>query len=499
MEMDEFITLKPNNVLMRQKLALFLNSKSAFHGADLSKFQARVDFDSNRKATGRVLFPDGDGSWENPLIEGRSKYWSKPLKDALEIHQDGGFPMQLTPFTRTTPQMPTPAVDFSEEIDKSRYIGDVLNKELKIYVTPTEFFTTKFREIFKKTQIKFTTAKYGRTWLAGPDLSFWPQQLNFALWCATTGCGISRDILFPTGYLNLSPQVRSFYLLHVYFTMRRILYEIGGIESVSALPDDPTFKQRDNKYEIASYKKICGEFGIDPNTDFRFTHGKNHGFGAGYIWVSDEGPEATDYHYPDPDLALFDDERQTDRTKDDYKANGITFVRNDQGADKQFEYFVPNYSQGITYPGLARINQSIEAYCYCILGAQARTRSTIQGVSGGTIETQREFLDRIEFSIVLKNISNSIQRYQKAIAQAQGVWLMPSRMVINTESIVGYNNMLVVTDVTMKLGVNNNINRGSRKSSLKHMAGGPSKINPPNSHPSNPIHKKGNRSPGACC
>ena len=53
---------------------------------------------------------------------------------------------------------------------------------------------------------------------------------------------------------------------------------------------------------------------------------------------------------------MFDDERQTDITKDDYKANGIYFVRNDQGADKQFEYFVPNYSQGITYPGLARIN-----------------------------------------------------------------------------------------------------------------------------------------------
>ena len=170
--------------------------------------------------------------------------------------------------------MPIPAADFSEEIDKSMQIGDVLNKELKIYVTATELFTTKFREIFKKTQITFKTAKYGRKWIKGPDLSFWPQQLNFALWCATTGCGISRDILFPTGYFNLSPQVRSFYLFHVYFTMRRILYEIGGIESVSALPDDPTFKQRDNKYVIAAYKKICGEFGIDPSTDFRFTHGK---------------------------------------------------------------------------------------------------------------------------------------------------------------------------------------------------------------------------------
>ena len=126
-------------------------------------------------------------------------------------------------------------------------------------------------------------------------------------------------------------------------------------------------------------------------------------------------------------------------------------------------------------------------------------RSTIHGVSGSAIETQREFLDRIEDSIVLKNISDSIQRYQEAIADtktrldfavAQGVWLMPSRMVINTESIVGYNNMLMIAKPGMKLGVNNDVNRQSHKASLKLMAGGPSKITPPNSHPSNPIHKQ---------
>ena len=157
------------------------------------------------------------------------------------------------------------------------------------------------------------------------------------------------------------------------------------------------------------------------------------------------------------------------------------------------------------YPELARINQSIEAYRYCFLGAQARTRSTIQGISGSAIETQREFLDRIEDSIVLKNISKSIQRYQEAIADtktcldfavAKGVWLMPSRMVINTESIIGYNNMLVISDDTMKLGVNNNVNRESHKASLKPMAGGPSKVKSPNSHPANPIHKKATEAQG---
>ena len=41
----------------------------------------------------------------------------------------------------------------------------------------------------------------------------------------------------------------------------------------------------------------------------------------------------------------------------------------------------------------------------------------------------------------------------------------------------------------MKLGVNNSVHLGTKKAALQLMDGGPSKINPPNSHPSNPIHK----------
>ena len=61
---------------------------------------------------------------------------------------------------------------------------------------------------------------------------------------------------------------------------------------------------------------------------------------------------------------------------------------------------------------------------------------------------------------------------------------MPSRMVINTESVVGYNNNLKQATQGMKLGVNNDVNLGTKKSSLRPMDGGPTKINPPNSHAS---------------
>ena len=86
-------------------------------------------------------------------------------------------------------------------------------------------------------------------------MKYWPQQLNFALWCATTGCGVSRNILLDSG-MQLSSQLRVFFQFHTYFTTRRIVYEMGGIQSTSAFPGDPTFSRTNNKFDIPSYKRI---------------------------------------------------------------------------------------------------------------------------------------------------------------------------------------------------------------------------------------------------
>ena len=176
-----------------------------FPHAQMARFKVQVEFDANRKALGRVLFPDGEGSWENLLIEDQ-KYWSPALKAALGVQQDGGFPAQLSLLpTQSQAPHPVPAIVFSD--NRGQSIADLFNKQVKIYVTPTDYLTTKFRQILTKTQIKFTQAKYARKWLAKPDMSFWPQQLNFALWCATTGCDVSREMLFSNSSLQLSDQV----------------------------------------------------------------------------------------------------------------------------------------------------------------------------------------------------------------------------------------------------------------------------------------------------
>ena len=166
---------------------------------------------------------------------------------------------------------------------------------------------------------------------------------------------------------------------------------------------------------------------------------------------------------------------------------------------------MPNLASGLTLNGLGRINRSIEAFGYCILGVQANTRSSIIGSIGTARNTQTDFLVLFEDAIRTLTVSNGPTKYQEAIentkvrlnfAIARGVLLLPSQMIINTESVVGYNNNLRKATDDMKLGVNNHVNLGTKGSSLKPMAGGTSKINPPNSHPSNPIHKKATEAQG---
>ena len=60
---------------------------------------------------------------------------------------------------------------------------------------------------------------------------------------------------------------------------------------------------------------------------------------------------------------------------------------------------------------------------------------------------------------------------------------------------MGYNNKLKQAMSGMKLGINNEVNLDAKKAALHLMAGGPSKINPPNTHPSNPMQKAATKKP----
>ena len=157
----------------------------------------------------------------------------------------------------------------------------------------------------------------------------------------------------------------------------------------------------------------------------------------------------------------------------------MPYIENTE-ARNQYEYFLCPVSHGLTSAGLSRINQSIESFCYAILGSQVDVRSSIAGSQGSAIETQRQFLSMVEDAIRNPNISKSVQRFQLAIESAKvrldlaispGLWLLPSKMVVNTESVVGYNNKLKKATTFMRIGVNSDLNIPVRRSALKHNLG----------------------------
>ena len=393
-----------------------------FPRADRSKFVIQADFIKNHKAIGEVFLKDNGGL--TSVFGSDRRYWSQQMKTALGIGDvNNGFPYQLSPLKTKNP-LPIPAVDFTESASS---IKEMFAGLIKIYVTPNSFFQVKLRDIFEQTNIKHYTAAESRAWLSGPNMKYWPQQLNFAVFCATQGCGISREVL----ELNMPDQIKAFYKFHVYFTVRRILFQMGGIQSMSVLPGDPSFNSSNNKYDVASYKRICG--------DFRFTGGKNNGLGNVFIWP---GPEDGGFSYPS--WMKFSDEGG--KAIDE---NLIAFIQPDD--IEQYAWFVPKNSSGLTKAGLARINQSIEAFVYCILGAQVNVRSSIIGDGGRATEAQSEFLTLMESAIIQPDIAKSVQRYQLAVDEAKVrlnlavvpmAWLMPANMIINTASMVGYNNKL---------------------------------------------------------
>ena len=229
-----------------------------FPNAEKAQFFVQTSVDEKYRISAEVFFKESEETLSSVF---GSDNWSQKMKTALGVIGVEGFPFQLSPL-KTKRALPIPAVEFTEPAPG---IAKIFNRENRIYATPDEFFTTNVRDIFQQTRLKHTTSAEAKTWLRGPNMKYWYQQLSFAVFCATQGCGISREI-FDSG-LSLTPQIRAFYQFHVYFTIRRILYQLGGIQNMSALPGDPTFNQFNNHYDVASYRRLCAEFGIHPSCD----------------------------------------------------------------------------------------------------------------------------------------------------------------------------------------------------------------------------------------
>ena len=203
--------------------------------------------------------------------------------------------------------------------------------------------------------------KLWTNWNKAP-MHLWQTQLNFAVWCASSACGVSSAHLNYTKH----SMIRSVYHYHV----RRILKKLQV-----PLPHETGFNASDNPYTESEFFKICEDYGV-PNDPMRYRDKK-------FYWTYQHC-----IGWPD-----------------DYI-----------GSDSMTQWIIEKLV-GFTDIGLLRISESVRAYAYLILSSQAR--SSIVGNSASAFTAQSAFLNNFENVVNRRvDISEDIKRYQNTLSYA---------------------------------------------------------------------------------
>ena len=251
--------------------------------------------------------------------------------------------------------------------------------------------------------------------------TIWQSQLNFAVFCASSACGVSVE------HLNAKePMIRSIYRFHVYYHIRRIL-KILEIP----LPYENSFNQFNNPYNHGKYIHICSEYGVSND----LTKWRNQKYFS--TWQS----RAWETNKP-----------------------GMSYIN-----ENSWSRWIIEKSDGITTLGLQKISETVRDYAYLILTSQTSTRGQIIGIESRNLDAQRVFLNTFE-DVVARRVSipEDIQRFQKTLQYARSkvdyvvaeyVYMLPSDMNLKIGgNIRGYNNKILVSSPSFNIGTNLKVN-----------------------------------------
>jgi hypothetical protein len=252
-----------------------------------------------------------------------------------------------------------------------KYKDNLVTKDtfihLNIYVTETQYFTINTLDLFsnKKQPLTFSTYKSVREYIK-EDISFWKNQLKFAVYCATSGCGISWD----EDINHKVPFIKSIFRFHTYYTIRKILHQME-----IPLPLSNSFNENNNPYNKQEYEKIKREFGL---SNFSFDY-----LDTGKIKVLDLLIKGTNYLKHPFNFPFNKDVKEYNYADKRHRIyiNSFQFSKTDDWTN-----FIPTNSSSLTYQGIVRLNESIRTYVYCVLGAQAEARSAIIGSFGTELD-----------------------------------------------------------------------------------------------------------------
>ena len=252
-------------------------------------------------------------------------------------------------------------------------------------------------------------------------LTIWQSQVNFAVFCASSACGVSVE------HLNAKePMIRSIYRFHVYYHIRRIL-KILEIP----LPYENSFNQFNNPYNHEKYIHICSEYGVSND----LTKWRNQKYFS--TWQS--------------------------RAWETGKA-GMSYLN-----ENSWSRWIIEKSDGLTTLGLQKVSETVRDYAYLILTSQTSTRGQIIGHEARNLDAQRVFLNTFE-DVVARRVSipEDIQRFQKTLQYARSkvdyvvaeyVYMLPSDMNLKIGgNIRGYNNKILVSSPSFNIGTNLKVN-----------------------------------------
>ena len=250
--------------------------------------------------------------------------------------------------------------------------------------------------------------------------TIWQSQLNFAVFCASSACGVSVE------HLNAKePMIRSIYRFHVYYHIRRIL-KILEIP----LPYENSFNQYSNPYNHEKFIGICSEYGVSND----LTKWRNQKYFS--TWQS----RAWETGKP-----------------------GMSYIN-----ENSFSRWIIEKLDGLTTLGIQKLSESVRDYAYLILTAQTSVRAQIIGHEVRNLDAQQVFLNNFENIINRRvDISEDIRRFQKTLQYARSkvdyaigefIYMLPSDMNLRIGKVKDYNNKILISSPSFKIGTNLKIN-----------------------------------------
>ena len=131
---------------------------------------------------------------------------------------------------------------------------DLYKQTIVISAGTHDTFSVRFPNIFVDYplgQMSFGD-KLWTNWNKAP-LKLWQTQLNFAVWCTSSACGVSSAHLNYTKH----PMIRLVYRFHVYYYVRRVLKRLQV-----PFPYETGFNAADNPYTESGFLKFVRIIGL---------------------------------------------------------------------------------------------------------------------------------------------------------------------------------------------------------------------------------------------